>query len=228
MDMMTKILLVEDDTGIVENLKAFLRKEGFAVDAVPGQQAAMLAVEETRYDLLLLDVSLADGNGYAVCKAVKERGDTPVIFLTASDDEYSVVNGFDVGADDYVAKPFRPRELVSRMKNVLRRFRRMEQTLEYGGLVVDPVKGTVSKRGADLYLSALEYRLLLVFLGHKGMVLSRNRLLEEIWDAAGDYVNDNTLTVYIKRLRDKIEDDPQNPSIIKTVRGLGYRVGDGT
>lgn len=226
--MMTKILLVEDDTGIVENLKAFLRKEGFAVDAVPGQQAAMLAVEETRYDLLLLDVSLADGNGYAVCKAVKERGDTPVIFLTASDDEYSVVNGFDVGADDYVAKPFRPRELVSRMKNVLRRFRRMEQTLEYGGLVVDPVKGTVSKRGADLYLSALEYRLLLVFLGHKGMVLSRNRLLEEIWDAAGDYVNDNTLTVYIKRLRDKIEDDPQNPSIIKTVRGLGYRVGDGT
>ena len=119
MDMMTKILLVEDDTGIVENLKAFLRKEGFAVDAVPGQQAAMLAVEETRYDLLLLDVSLADGNGYAVCKAVKERGDTPVIFLTASDDEYSVVNGFDVGADDYVAKPFRPRELVSRMKNVL-------------------------------------------------------------------------------------------------------------
>ena len=226
--MMTKILLVEDDTGIVENLKAFLRKEGFAVDAVPGQQAAMLAVEETRYDLLLMDVSLADGNGYAVCKAVKERGDTPVIFLTASDDEYSVVNGFDVGADDYVAKPFRPRELVSRMKNVLRRFRRMEQTLEYGGLVVDPVKGTVSKRGADLYLSALEYRLLLVFLGHKGMVLSRNRLLEEIWDAAGDYVNDNTLTVYIKRLRDKIEDDPQNPSIIKTVRGLGYRVGDGT
>ena len=228
MDMMTKILLVEDDTGIVENLKAFLRKEGFAVDAVPGQQAAMLAVEETRYDLLLLDVSLADGNGYAVCKAVKERGDTPVIFLTASDDEYSVVNGFDVGADDYVAKPFRPRELVSRMKNVLRRFRRMEQTLEYGGLVVDPVKGTVSKRGADLYLSALEYRLLLVFLGHKGMVLSRNRLLEEIWDAAGDYVNDNTRTVYIKRLRDKIADDPQNPSIIKTVRGLGYRVGDGT
>ena len=226
--MMTKILLVEDDTGIVENLKAFLRKEGFAVDAVPGQQAAMLAVEETRYDLLLLDVSLADGNGYAVCKAVKERGDTPVIFLTASDDEYSVVNGFDVGADDYVAKPFRPRELVSRMKNVLRRFRRMEQTLEYGSLVVDPVKGTVSKRGADLYLSALEYRLLLVFLGHKGMVLSRNRLLEEIWDAAGDDVNDNTLTVYIKRLRDKIEDDPQNPSIIKTVRGLGYRVGDGT
>lgn len=224
--MVTKILLVEDDTGIVENLKAFLRKEGFAVDAVPGQQAALQAVEETRYDLLLLDVSLTDGNGYAVCKAVKERGDTPVIFLTASDDEYSVVNGFDVGADDYVAKPFRPRELISRMKNVLRRFHRMEQTLEYGGLVVDPVKGTVSKRGTDLYLSALEYRLLLVFLGHKGMVLSRNRLLEEIWDAAGDYVNDNTLTVYIKRLRDKIEDDPQNPSIIRTVRGLGYRVGD--
>lgn len=224
---MVRILLVEDDKSIVKNLKEFLEKEGYEIEAAMGQREALERIEGASFDLVLLDVSLPDGNGYAVCRAVKEAGDTPVIFLTASGDEYSVVTGFDLGADDYIAKPFRPRELLARIKNVLRHSKRLERTLEYGGVVVDPIKGTVSKDGKEIFLSALEYRLLLVFFNNKGAVLSRNQLLEEIWDVAGEFVNDNTLTVYIKRLRDKIESDPQNPQVIKTIRGLGYKVGEG-
>ena len=223
---MSKILLVEDDPDIIGNLSAFLRKEGFEVDAVSGQREAFEKLDAGPYDLLLLDLSLKDGNGFSICSAVKAEGDTPVIFLTATDDEYSVVAGFDVGADDYITKPFRPRELVSRIKNALRRGGRLGATLEYGGIAVDTVKGAAWKNGTELSLSALEYRLLLIFFNNKGAVLSRNRLLENLWDAAGEFVNDNTLTVYIKRLRGKIEDDPQEPKIIRTVRGLGYKMGD--
>ena len=149
-----------------------------------------------------------------------------MIFLTASGDEMSVVTGFDMGADDYIAKPFRPLELISRIRNVLRRYGQTESAITIGGVRVDFLKRTVTKNGRELFLSALEYRLLLLFFHNKGMVLSRNRLLEEIWDASGEYVNDNTLTVYIKRLRDKIEDDPQNPTILHTIRGLGYKAGE--
>ena len=223
---MPKILLVEDDKSIIDNLSAFLRKEGFEVDVATGQKAALEKINNSSFDLLLLDISLKDGNGYAVCSAVKSSYNIPVIFLTASDDEYSVVAGFDLGADDYVIKPFRPRELISRIKNVLRRNNKLGTTIEYKGIVIDTEKGIAMKNGKDLYLSALEYRLLLVFFNNKGAVLSRNKLLEEIWNIAGEFVNDNTLTVYIKRLRDKIEDDPQNPTNIRTVRGLGYKVGD--
>lgn len=219
-----KLLLVEDDQGIVENLTAFLKEENFEVEAVSGQKDAIQCLEEKKYDLLLLDVSLADGNGFAVCAAAKAITDIPVIFLTASGDEYSVVTGLDMGADDYIAKPFRPRELVSRMKSVLRRCGKTNALFKIGEISVDTVKGTVSKGGEELFLSALEYRLLLMFVNHRGEVLSRNRLLEEIWDIAGEFVNDNTLTVYIKRLREKIEDDPQKPVYIKTIRGMGYRL----
>ena len=223
---MPRILLVEDDRSIVDHLKVFLKQEGFEVDAAMRQSDALNMAAETAYDLLLLDVSLPDGSGYAVCTAVKAYSDVPVIFLTASGDEFSVVTGFDLGADDYIAKPFRPRELISRIQNVLRRYHRTGNTLEYGGVAVDTVKGVVTRNGEEILLSALEYRLLLVFFNNKGIVLSRNKLLEEIWNIAGEFVNDNTLTVYIKRLREKIEKDPQKPEIIKTVRGLGYRVGD--
>lgn len=168
---------------------------------------------------------LPDGNGYSVCTAIKREADIPVIFLTAMGDEESVVTGFELGADDYIAKPFRPLELVSRVKNVLRRRGRSRSVLRAGDLLVDTVKGTVTRDGQEIILSALEYRLFLVFLNRQGEVLTRNRLLEEIWDIAGDYVNDNTLTVYIKRLRDKIEKDPARPEIIETVRGRGYKVG---
>lgn len=221
---MTKILLVEDDKAIVSNLTEFLTKEGFEVKSTSGQSGALALLDNERFDLVLLDISLSDGSGYTVCKAVKADYHIPVIFLTASGDEYSTVAGFDLGADDYIPKPFRPRELVSRIKNILRLTGNVGSVIKLGEVNVDTVKGTASKNGKDLYLSALEYRLLLVFINNRGIVLSRNKLLESIWDIAGEFVNDNTLTVYIKRLREKIEEDPQNPTIIKTVRGLGYKV----
>ena len=221
---MNKILLVEDDKEIIANLIEFLSKEGFSVKNAKGQNAALKLIENESFDLVLLDVSLADGNGFAVCSAIKTNTCIPVIFLTASGDEFSTVTGFDLGADDYIAKPFRPRELISRIKNVLRLTGTTGSVTQLGDVLVDTVKGTASKNGKDLFLSALEYRLLLVFINNRGAVMTRTKLLESIWDIAGDFVNDNTLTVYIKRLREKIEDDPQNPRIIKTVRGLGYKV----
>lgn len=221
---MTRILLVEDDKTIVSNLTEFLSKEGFDIKSTSGQSGALTLLDTARFDLVLLDISLSDGSGYTVCKAVKADYHIPVIFLTASGDEYSTVAGFDLGADDYIPKPFRPRELVSRIKNILRLTGNVGSVIKLGEVEVDTVKGTASKNGKDLYLSALEYRLLLVFINNRGIVLSRNKLLESIWDIAGEFVNDNTLTVYIKRLREKIEEDPQNPTIIKTVRGLGYKV----
>lgn len=221
---MERILLVEDDSTIVAALSQFLIAEGFLVRAVSGQTEALAALEEAEFDLVLLDVGLKDGNGFSVCSAVKQHDGIAVIFLSASGDEYSVVTGLDLGADDYIAKPFRPRELVSRIRSVLRRTGRAQSVIELGNVRVDTDRACVGKNGIDLCLSALEYRLLLVFLNHRGQTLSRAKLLEEIWDVAGEFVNDNTLTVYIKRLRDKLEDDPQTPELIRTVRGVGYRL----
>lgn len=220
---MERILLVEDDAQITASLSAFLQSEGFSVEAATGETQARQLVEQTAPGLLLVDVQLAEGSGFGVCAYARSRG-LPVIFLTASGDESSVVLGLDMGADDYIAKPFRPRELVSRIRSVLRRYGKEKTLVPLGGVMVDTEKGRVTRDGRDVYLSALEYRLLLVFLGHRGKVLSRSQLLEEIWDAAGDFVNDNTLTVYIKRLREKIETDPADPQIIRTVRGIGYMV----
>ena len=221
---MIHILLVEDDRSIVTNLTEFLTGEGFCITSASGQTAALEILSEKQIDLVLLDVSLAEGNGFSACSAIKAQYQMPVIFLTASGDEFSTVTGFDLGADDYIAKPFRPRELISRIKNVLRLTGNTGKTVKLGEVLVDTEKGTATKKGNELYLSALEYRLLLVFINNRGIVLSRTKLLESIWDIAGEFVNDNTLTVYIKRLREKIEDDPANPTIIKTVRGLGYRL----
>ena len=220
---MTKILLVEDDKSIISNLTQFLAAEGYEVKSASGQTKALSMMEKERFDLVLLDISLSEGNGFAVCKAIKSNYRIPVIFLTASGDEYSTVTGFELGADDYIAKPFRPRELSSRIRNILRLTGGTGTVISLGTITVDTVKGIASKNGKDLYLSALEYRLLLVFLNNRGRILSRTQLLEAIWDIAGEFVNDNTLTVYIKRLREKIEDDPQNPDIIKTVRDLAIR-----
>lgn len=221
---MIKILLVEDDKSIVAHLTEFLTKEGYIVKSASGQTAALKRLENESFDLALLDIALSDGNGFSLCKAIKSNHSIPVIFLTASGDEYSTITGFELGADDYISKPFRPRELVTRIKNILRLTAGADPIVPLGDVTVDTVKGTASKNGKDLHLSALEYRLLLVFLHNRGMILSRTHLLEAIWDIAGEFVHDNTLTVYIKRLREKIEDDPQNPAIIKTVRGLGYKV----
>ena len=220
---MEKLLLVEDDPTLIRMLTSFLTTENFQITSVTGQKAAAEEMGADRPDLALVDISLAEGNGFAVCANAKELG-IPVIFLTASSDEFSVVTGLDMGADDYISKPFRPRELVSRIRSVLRRAGKRQSTITLGDLSVDTDKGTVTRDGKEVYLSALEYKLLLVFLNNRGQVLTRDKLLEEIWDSAGDYVGDNTLTVYIKRLREKIEQDPQNPVYIKTVRGLGYRL----
>lgn len=220
---MHRILLAEDEGAIVRLLTDFLQAEGFSVAAVGGERDARRLLEEAIFDLALVDLQLTDGSGFGVCAAARQRG-LPVIFLTASGDEGSVVSGLDMGADDYIAKPFRPRELVSRIRSVLRRYGRERTVLCLGDVQVDTERGQVTKNRADVYLTALEYRLLLVFVNNRGKILSRSRLLEEIWDVAGDFVNDNTLTVYIKRLREKIETDPASPQIIRTVRGLGYRV----
>ena len=220
---MEKILLVEDDAALIRTLGSFLTGEGFQIVSAVGQRSAAQCMEAQNFDLALVDISLADGNGFSVCAEAKEHG-IPVIFLTASGDEHSVVMGLDMGADDYIAKPFRPRELISRIRSVLRRSGKRQAVARVGSLLVDIDKGSVSRDGEELFLSALEYRLLLVFLNNRGQILTRGKLLEEIWDCAGDYVSDNTLTVYIKRLREKIEPDPQEPQFIRTVRGLGYRM----
>lgn len=225
---MTHVLLVDDDTSIVSSLRTFLNQEGFQVTSANNHKETIDLLDSGQYhfDLALLDVSLPDGSGFSLCSAIKANSDIPVIFLTASDDEYSVVAGLDLGADDYIPKPFRPRELISRMNSVLRRYHRGSQPLEYHELKADTVRGLVYKNNMELTLSALEYRLLLLFLSNQGIVLTRSRLLDELWDMAGGFVNDNTLTVYIKRLREKIEADPAHPEYIKTIRGLGYKLGD--
>lgn len=221
---MVSVLLVEDDKAIVDSLTEYLTKEEYRVTAVPGQMDARKALKADRFDIVLLDISLKDGNGYSLCSEIKNEYDIPVIFLTASGDEASVVAGFDLGADDYIAKPFRPRELVSRIKNALRKYQHDNGGIVIGDLFIDTDSGRVSKGGKDIVLSALEFRILQIFVENRGRILSREALLEDIWDIAGNFVNDNTLSVYIKRLREKIEDDPQNPKIIMTVRGLGYRM----
>ena len=220
---MERILLVEDDDTLVRTLRTFLSEEGFALTTAAGQQEAVELLSRRDFDLALVDISLADGNGFGVCAAAQARG-LAVIFLTAASDEHTVVTGLDMGADDFIAKPFRPRELLSRIRSVLRRTGKRQSVVTIGELFIDMERGMVSRAGQDVYLSALEYRLLLIFLNNRGRLLTRARLLDEIWDSAGDYVSDNTLTVYIKRLREKLGDDPQNPVIIRTVRGLGYRM----
>ena len=223
--MMSKLLLVEDDQSIVSSLSDYLGNEGFKIESASGQKEAREKLDNDQYDIALVDIQLSNGNGFSVCSAIKERGTMPVIFLTASDDEYSVVAGLDMGADDYISKPFRPRELLSRINSVLRRTKNTQNIISYHDLVVDTNQATVVKNGTEILLSAMEYKLLLVFLRNKGIVLSRRRLLELLWDTTGEFINDNTLTVYMKRLRDKIETNPQEPEIIITVRGLGYKVG---
>ena len=222
---MVQILLVEDDQTIAKNLMMLLRSEGFSVTHAASRSEASKILTEQKCDLALVDISLPDGNGFTLCTEIKAEQKIPVIFLTASADESSVVTGLNMGADDYVTKPFRPRELLAPIKNALRKSGQAQAAFEINGLYVDSTSGIVRKNGSEVFLSALEYRLLLVFVNNPKIILSRERLLDELWDAAGEFVNDNTLTVYIKRLREKIEENPTKPEIILTVRGIGYRLG---
>lgn len=221
-----RVLLVEDDGAIVRTLSELLADEGFSVVTEATQDGACARLAAESFDIALLDVTLAQGNGFAVCAAAREVvPDMPVIFLTASDDEYSTVAGLDMGAVDYIAKPFRARELVSRMRGALRRTSPADNVLTVGDVRLNVTSGAVTRGGTEVFLSALEYRLLLYFLQHKGKLVTREMLRDAIWDSAGEYVSDNALNVYIKRLREKVEADPSDPSIIVTVRGLGYKVG---
>lgn len=226
-----RVLLVEDDRTIAAGLEYSLRQEGYDTVLCHDVQSAKQEIHErlNGIDLCLFDLSLPDGSGYDLCELVKKHEDKPVIFLTAFDDEVNVVMGLEMGADDYITKPFRVRELLSRIKSVLRRYHKQpEQARTYidiENIRINTLEGKVFKNGEEVLLTALEYRLLMIFANHIGQVLTRAQLLDRIWDVAGDFVNDNTLTVYIKRLREKLEDNPQSPMIIRTVRGLGYKAG---
>lgn len=222
---MATVLFVEDDNTILMGVTYSLRQEGFLVIPVSNLAQAREKQSE-KFDMVLLDLGLPDGSGLTFCREIRSFGQTPIIILTAKDDEPSVVQGLDMGADDYIAKPFRLRELISRIRAVLRRRRPEAEPaiLQIGNLKLDTQSVRVWKAGAELFLTPLEYRLLLTLLLHKGQTLTRARLLESIWDIGGDYVNDNTLTVYVKRLREKIENDPQNPRLLQTMRGMGYKL----
>ena len=218
------ILLLEDDEAIGVGLKYSLESEGYRVTVAKTVREAEEYVKSEDSDLYILDLTLPDGSGYDVCRAVKEKGNYPVIFLTAYDDEVNVVMGLEIGADDYISKPFRLKELMARIRSVMRRYAQdqTETVTRVGELIINTSSAKVFKEGREIELTAMEYRLLLVFVNNRGIVLSRNQILENIWDVSGDFVNDNTLTVYIKRLRDMIEEDMTEPAYIKTVRGLGY------
>ena len=231
-----KVFLLEDDNAISMGLKYSLEKEGYEVTLTESVEDARNAWMPRCYDICILDINLPDGNGYDVCEFIKKKEDVPVIFLTASDAEVNVVMGLEMGADDYICKPFRINELMARIRTVLRRSGKRDNGISAGDTAIEKmgnitiytgearVTKTMEDSGEErnIELTALEYRLLLTFCNNKGLVLTRNQLLQDLWDVGGDFVNDNTLTVYIKRLRDKIEDDPTNPQIICTVRGMGY------
>lgn len=217
------VFLLEDDEAIGIGLKYSLENEGYTVTIATSVKSAFEIINKEKFALYILDLTLPDGSGYDVCKKIKSIGDFPVIFLTAYDDEVNVVMGLELGADDYISKPFRVKELIARIKSVLRRYNRESKgIIKIGNVLINTNKATVFKNGQEVILTAMEYKLFLILLNNRGNILSRNKLLEYIWDVEGDFVNDNTLTVYIKRLRDKIEDAPSAPMIIKTIRGLGY------
>lgn len=222
---MKKILLVEDSDSIILGLKYSLEQENFNVKVTKTEEDTKKIIEKEDFDLILLDITLPDGNGFNICKFVKERKDIPIIFLTARDEETNVVMGLDLGADDYIIKPFRTRELISRINSVFRRYNKADinsNIIKYKDIKIDMNQAKVYKGEQEIIFTSLEYKIVLMLFSNVNKLITRDELLEKIWDIAGNFVNDNTLTVYIKRIREKLEDE----NIIKTVRGFGYRVGD--
>lgn len=217
-----KILIVEDDATIRSGLKYCLEYENFEVDESVGIDCL---TKLDNVSLILLDINLPDTNGFDLFKKIKEIKNIPIIFLTANDLEPSIVMGLDMGADDYVTKPFKTRELISRIKNILRRNNNYD-VIKIKNITIDLKQAKVFKNGKDVNLTALEYKILLTLALNPNQVFTREKILADIWDVNEEYVYDNTLTVYIKRIREKIEDDVANPKIIKTVRGIGYKIGD--
>lgn len=224
---MLSILIVEDDSTIAFSMKYALESEGYKAESVNNIEKARHNLKLNNYDLVLLDVMLPDGSGYELCKEVRKNSEIPIIFLTACDEEVNVVLGLDIGGDDYITKPFRVRELISRIKAVMRRKspKKVENdtVIKFGNIRIATLEARVFKNEEEIFLTTAEYKLLLILIQNKGHVLSRVQILEKLWDVSYDFVNDNTLTVYIKRLREKIEDNPSSPKYIITVRGLGYK-----
>ncbi|MBR4035841.1 MAG: response regulator transcription factor [Oscillospiraceae bacterium] len=216
------ILLITDDLCLAQQLDNFLPGNGFTVKTVPCRMVDANIAKKA--DLAILDCTDINDNGIGICREICRE--IPVIMISSRDDEYSIAAALDNGADDYITFPLRQWELLARIKKIIRRKNADNTILRHGSLTVDTVKGIVSRYGEEIFLSALEYRILLIFLSNKDRVLTRQQLLDEIWNIGGDYVNDNTLTVYIKRIREKIEENPATPQLIKTVRGKGYKVGD--
>lgn len=224
---MKKILLLEDNYAITMGLKYSLEQEGFEIDIAKDVKSALKSLNEDIYSIYLLDITLPDGNGFEVCKQIKAKFDRPVIFLTARDEETNVVLGLDMGADDYVTKPFRIRELISRINRILSRYDKgidKSNILKYNDIEINVGKCKVTKAGEEIVFTSLEYKILLLLFSNVGNLVTRDQLLDKIWDMAGNFVNDNTLTVYIKRIREKLND--KEGKTIQTIRGIGYRVGD--
>lgn len=223
---MNSVLLVEDDTGLAFGIEYTLKNEGFEVVLAVNLAEARKAFQINKFDIILLDVKLPDGSGYDFCKEVRMNSKIAIIFLTSYDDEANVVMGLDLGADDYISKPIRIKELISRIKAVLRRNGKGidgAKIIKSGDVEVNILQGRVKKGGQDVILTAAEYKLLLTLIQHSEQILSRNTILQNLWDTEGEFVDDNTLSVYIRRLREKIEDDPSAPVYILTLRGIGYK-----
>lgn len=225
---MIRILLIEDDMHIAQGVQFFLEEEGYQIRVAETAKDAMHLLRTEDFQLAILDVTLPDGNGFELFQEMKARKELPVIFLTALDGEEEIVKGFELGADEYITKPFRPRELLSRIKNVIRHAGILEENkreIQIEHVKLNLEQGTVFKSGEQIELTSLEYKILALLFENKGRILTRGQILSGIWDESGNFVNNNTLTVYIKRLREKIEKDPNSPEIIKTVRGIGYKAG---
>lgn len=217
-----KILLVEDNEAIILGLKYLLEQEGYDCLVATRRREAERMVQNQQPDLMLLDIGLPDGDGYQLCQTLRQQYIFPIIFLTAREEEEDVVRAFDLGADDYIIKPFRNRELLSRIKNVLRRGSKEREVLQCGNISIDVESGKVRVAGGEVALTKLEYKILSSMMSYPGKLFTRDEILSDIWDISGNFVNDNTLSVTIKRLREKLGDT--EGQIIKTVRGMGYRI----
>jgi|SRR5574344_8942 DNA-binding response OmpR family regulator len=213
------ILIVEDNDIIAHGLEYYLTNEGFKIHINSTSNEAKNTIKNNKFNLIILDISLPDGNGFDLCQYIKEENDTPIIFLTAYDEEKDIVKAFDLGAEDYIVKPFRNRELLSRINNVLRHHNSNNNIIENGRVRIDIDSSRVFVDNSEVILTALEYKILLFLYSNLNSTITRDMILEKIWDVAGNYVNDNTLTVYIKRLREKLNIDD-----IITIKGIGYRV----
>lgn len=225
---MKKILIIEDDDVIGTGLKYYLDAEDFEVYLAKTAKESLSIINSINdLNIILLDINLPDMSGFDLFKKIKEIKNVPIIFLTANDLEISIVRGLDMGADDYITKPFKARELISRINAVLRRNgnSNRENIINIGNISIDINQAKVMKNNEVIFLTALEYKILLLLVLNPNIIFTREKILADIWDVSEEYVNDNTLTVYIKRIREKIEDDPSNPKVIKTIRGIGYKIG---